>query len=104
MIVWGLFKKKVVIADNLSKYVELIYGSPNDYYGVSVIIATVFFTFQLYCDFSGYSDIAIGVAKLFGFRLMTNFRTPFFLQLLKSFGQDGIFLYPLGLKIMYIFL
>lgn len=84
LIVWGLFKK-VVIADNLSKYVELIYGSPNDYYGVSVIIATVLFTFQLYCDFSGYSDIAIGVAKLFGFRLMTNFRTPFFSTTIKEF-------------------
>ncbi|MCO6501209.1 MAG: MBOAT family protein [Vicingus serpentipes] len=84
MALWGLFKK-VVIADNLSKYVDIIYSSPEDYYGLSVIIATIFFTFQVYCDFSGYSDIAIGVARLFGFKLMTNFRTPLFSTSMKEF-------------------
>jgi alginate O-acetyltransferase complex protein AlgI len=84
MALWGLFKK-VVIADNLAKYVAIIYNSPEDYYGLSIIIATVFFTFQVYCDFSGYSDIAIGVARLFGFKLMTNFRTPLFSISMKEF-------------------
>ncbi len=81
---WGLFKK-VVIADNLSKYVAIIYSSPEDFYGLSIIIATVFFTFQVYCDFSGYSDIAIGVARLFGFKLTTNFSTPLFSKSMKEF-------------------
>lgn len=84
LILWGLFKK-VVIADNLSKYVDVIYAAPDDFYGLSIIIGTIFFTFQLYCDFSGYSDIAIGVAKLFGFKLMTNFRTPLFSSNFKEF-------------------
>lgn len=84
MSIWGLFKK-VVIADNLAKYVDIIYNSPEDFYGLSVIIGTVFFTFQLYCDFSGYSDIAIGISKLFGFKLMTNFKTPFFSSTTKEF-------------------
>ena len=84
LALWGLFKK-VVIADNLSKYVDIIYAAPDDFYGLSIIIATVFFTFQVYCDFSGYSDIAIGVAKLFGFKLMTNFRTPLFSTTMKEF-------------------
>jgi len=84
MGLWGLFKK-VVIADNLAKYVDLIYGAPESFYGISLIIGTVFFTLQLYCDFSGYSDIAIGVARLFGFKLMTNFRTPFFSTSVKEF-------------------
>lgn len=84
LALWGLFKK-VVIADNLAKYVDVIYAAPDDFYGLSIIIGTVFFTFQLYCDFSGYSDIAIGVAKLFGFKLVTNFRTPFFSTTMKEF-------------------
>jgi D-alanyl-lipoteichoic acid acyltransferase DltB (MBOAT superfamily) len=84
MSIWGLFKK-IVIADNLAKYVDVIYSSPEDFYGLSVIIGTVFFTFQLYCDFSGYSDIAIGISKLFGFKLMTNFKTPFFSSSTKEF-------------------
>jgi len=83
LILWGLFKK-VVIADNLAKYVDIVFSSPEDYYGISVIIATVCFTFQIYCDFSGYSDIAIGVSKLFGFKLMTNFRTPLFSSSIKE--------------------
>jgi len=83
MILWGLFKK-VVIADNLAKYVDIVYSTPENYYGFPILIATIFFTFQLYCDFSGYSDIAIGVARLFGFKLMTNFRTPLFSTSMKE--------------------
>jgi len=81
---WGLFKK-VVIADNLAQYVEVIYSNPDGFYGLSILITTILFTFQVYCDFSGYSDIAIGTARLFGFRLMTNFKTPLFSSSMKEF-------------------
>jgi len=74
-ILWGLFKK-VVIADNIARFVAVVYDSPEDFYGLSVIIAMVLFTIQVYCDFSGYSDTAIGVAQLFNFKLAVNFRTP----------------------------
>ncbi|MEL6673507.1 MAG: MBOAT family protein [Bacteroidota bacterium] len=84
LILWGMFKK-VVIADRLSVYVETVYGSPEAYSGLPVMLATLFFAFQIYCDFSGYSDIAIGTARLFGFDLMTNFRTPYFSTSLKEF-------------------
>ncbi|MFK7924716.1 MAG: MBOAT family protein [Bacteroidia bacterium] len=84
LILWGLFKK-VVIADRLSQYVEVVFNSPENFSGITIIIATVFFAFQIYCDFSGYSDIAIGTAKLFGFDLMVNFRTPYFSRSLKEF-------------------
>jgi len=84
LILWGLFKK-VVIADRLSEYVDAIYNNPAQFTGIAVIIGTVFFAFQIYCDFSGYSDIAIGTAKLFGFNLMTNFRTPYFSKSIKEF-------------------
>jgi len=84
MAFWGLFKK-VVIADNLSKYVDVVYSSPDEFYGLSILIATLLFTFQVYCDFSGYSDMAIGIARLFNFKLMTNFRTPLFSRSMKEF-------------------
>ena len=77
LIFWGLFKK-VVIADRLAILVDQIYGNPHSYSGVPLIIATYFYAFQIYCDFSGYSDIAIGSGKLLGFNLMTNFRTPYY--------------------------
>jgi alginate O-acetyltransferase complex protein AlgI len=77
MMLWGLFKK-VVIADRLSLYVDQVYGSPGEHRGFELIIATFFFAVQIYCDFSGYSDIAIGAARVMGFKLMTNFRKPYF--------------------------
>ncbi|MEM7104130.1 MAG: MBOAT family O-acyltransferase [Bacteroidota bacterium] len=77
LILWGLFKK-IVIADGLAHTVDLIYANPYDHSGLTILFATICFTFQIYADFSGYSDIAIGVARLFGFDLMTNFRTPLF--------------------------
>ena len=64
LMVWGYFKK-LVIADVLSSYVQTVYDSPRQYSGFSLVIAAVFFSIQIYCDFSGYSDIAIGVAKLY---------------------------------------
>jgi D-alanyl-lipoteichoic acid acyltransferase DltB (MBOAT superfamily) len=76
IILWGLFKK-VVIADRLALYVNGVYNQPEAYSGLPLIVATVFFAFQIYCDFSGYSDIAVGTARVLGFRLMDNFRQPY---------------------------
>lgn len=70
--------KKVVIADNLSPHVQAIFNDPSAHDGATLLVGAVFFAFQVYCDFSGYSDIAIGVGRLFGFSLMQNFRYPFF--------------------------
>ncbi|MFC1828170.1 MBOAT family O-acyltransferase [Thermodesulfobacteriota bacterium] len=76
LIVWGMFKK-VVIADRLAVYVDRVYAQPDLYSGASLAIATYFFAFQIYCDFSGYSDIAIGVARVLGYDIMQNFRLPY---------------------------
>jgi D-alanyl-lipoteichoic acid acyltransferase DltB (MBOAT superfamily) len=76
-IVWGFFKK-VVIADTCASNVEYIFSHNTGLDNVTLIFGVVFFSFQIYCDFSGYSDIAIGTAKLFGFRLMRNFNYPYF--------------------------
>ncbi len=72
---WGFFKK-LVIADRLALYVDAVYGNVNQHNGVSLLVATFFFSVQIYCDFSGYSDIAIGSAKVMGFKLMNNFNHP----------------------------
>lgn len=76
LMAWGLFKK-VVIADRLAVAVDTVYNNPTQYNSLSLIIATVFFTFQIFCDFSGYSDMAIGVSRIMGFKLMTNFNNPY---------------------------
>jgi alginate O-acetyltransferase complex protein AlgI len=76
LMLWGMFKK-VVVADRLGEVVNVAYADPARYAGPSMVIATVFFAFQIYCDFSGYSDIAIGCARVMGFRLMTNFDRPY---------------------------
>ena len=73
---WGFFKK-LVVADRLALYVNDVYAAPSQFNGLQLTIATVFFAYQIYCDFSGYSDIAIGSARVLGFRLMENFRTPY---------------------------
>jgi D-alanyl-lipoteichoic acid acyltransferase DltB (MBOAT superfamily) len=73
---WGFFKK-LVIADRLALYVNDVYGAPREFNGLQLTIATFFFAYQIYCDFSGYSDIAIGLARVLGFRLMENFQTPY---------------------------
>jgi D-alanyl-lipoteichoic acid acyltransferase DltB (MBOAT superfamily) len=86
LIVWGLFKK-VAIADRLAEYVNIVYSDPSGFSGLQEILATFFFTFQIYCDFSGYSDIAIGTAMILGFQLMTNFRRPYFAQSIREFWQ-----------------
>lgn len=85
-IFWGLFKK-IVIADRLSIAVNEFYNFPEEYHGLTLVLGTIFFAFQIYCDFSGYSDIAIGTARLFGFDLMTNFRTPYFSRSIGEFWR-----------------
>ena len=82
-MLWGLFKK-IVIADRLAIYVNEVYGRYETHSGLTLLMATVFFSFQIYCDFSGYSDIAIGAARVMGFKLMTNFNRPIFA---KSTGE-----------------
>lgn len=76
LMAWGLFKK-VVIADRLAIVADTVYNNPTQHNSLSLIIATVFFTFQIFCDFSGYSDMAIGAARIMGFKLMTNFNKPY---------------------------
>ncbi|MEA9356614.1 MBOAT family O-acyltransferase [Bacteriovorax sp. PP10] len=85
-IAWGLFKK-AVIADRLSILVNNVYSNPGEQSGLALTIATVFFAFQIYCDFSGYSDMAIGSAKVMGFKLMTNFNTPYFSKTISEFWK-----------------
>lgn len=85
-IAWGLFKK-VVIADRVAAYVNVVYGSPQDHHGSQLLLATLFFSFQIYCDFSGYSSIAIGTARILGINLMTNFRRPYLAMSIREFWQ-----------------
>lgn len=83
IMIWGLFKK-LVVADRLGIFVNGAYNNIDSQDGVTLMLATIFFSFQIYCDFSGYSDIAIGTARVMGFDLMTNFRRPI---LAKSTGE-----------------
>lgn len=77
LILWGLVKK-VVIADSLAPMVNEVFGNYQNLSGASLWLGAIYFAFQIYCDFSGYSDIAIGTSKLFGFELMSNFKFPYF--------------------------
>lgn len=86
LILWGLFKK-VVIADSLAPLVNDIFGNYGEYDGGTLWLGAVYFAFQIYCDFSGYSDIAIGVSKLFGFELMSNFKFPYFSRNIAEFWR-----------------
>lgn len=86
LMLWGFFKK-VVIADRLAIAVNQIYSNPQDYQGIHFILVTFFFTIQVYCDFSAYSDIAIGAAKVMGISLMKNFRRPFFASSIAELWQ-----------------
>ncbi len=85
-ILWGLFKK-IVIADNCAVFANQIFDNYQDYSGSTLILGAIFFTFQIYCDFSGYSDIAIGTARLFGFNLMQNFAFPYFSRDIAEFWR-----------------
>src|SRR5690606_32513297 len=85
-ILWGLFKK-IVIADNCAFYANLIFHNSSDYSGSTLVIGALFFTFQIYGDFSGYSDIAIGISKLFGIKLNKNFAFPYFSRDIAEFWR-----------------
>jgi alginate O-acetyltransferase complex protein AlgI len=85
-ILWGLFKK-MVIADNCAVFVNTIFDNHQDYSGSTLILGAVFFAFQIYGDFSGYSDIAIGTARLFGFNLKQNFAFPYFSRDIAEFWR-----------------
>lgn len=86
LFIWGLFKK-VVIADRLAIYVDRIYDNPELFSSSTLIVATLFFAVQIYCDFSGYSDMAIGSAKMLGFRLKQNFNLPYLANSIADFWK-----------------
>lgn len=81
------FLKKLVIADSMSRYVDNVFNHTEGASGLAFVIAIILFTFQIYCDFSGYSDIAIGVARLLGIRLMDNFKQPYYAASVREFWQ-----------------
>ena len=84
LMAWGFFKK-LAIADVIASYVDLAFGTPTKYDGFAFVVAMFLFSIQIYCDFSGYSDIAIGTAKLMGIDLMTNFKSPYFSMSVREF-------------------
>lgn len=86
LMAWGFFKK-LVIADNLALVVNTAYNSPNSLSGLSLLVSTYFFAFQIYCDFSGYTDIARGVSRIMGIELMENFRRPYFAKTVSEFWK-----------------
>jgi alginate O-acetyltransferase complex protein AlgI len=86
LILWGMFKK-VFIADNLAPIVDQIFGHYNDHNAATLLLGALAFSFQIYGDFSGYSDIALGTAKLFGFELLSNFRFPYFSRDISEFWR-----------------
>jgi alginate O-acetyltransferase complex protein AlgI len=86
LMLWGFFKK-IVIADRISLYTNTVFNHPYEYHYLNLIIAVLFFSIQIYCDFSGYSDIAIGAAKTMGFDLMINFNRPYFSKNIQEFWR-----------------
>ena len=109
LMIWGLFKK-IVIADNLAPYVNAVYADPHGFSGTAIATATVFFAFQIYCDFSGYSDTARGAARTLGFDLIRNFEQPYFSRnpvefwrrwhiSLSQWFQDYLY-FPLAMRFM----
>ncbi len=84
LMLWGAFKK-IGIADLVAPVVKTVYAAPQQFSGPVLLLATFFFAVQIYCDFSGYTDIAIGVARIMGFRLATNFRQPYFASTIADF-------------------
>jgi len=86
LLLFGFFKK-LVIADQAAIYVDRIHADPSGHEGLSLLVASYLFAFQLYCDFSGYSDIAVGSARLMGFRLMENFRAPYLSVTVRDFWR-----------------
>jgi len=85
-MLWGFFKK-IVIADNCAEYANEIFNNSNQYAGSTLVVGAILFAFQIYCDFSGYSDIAIGTSRLFGIDLMRNFAFPYFSRDMAEFWR-----------------
>lgn len=85
-MLWGFFKK-MVVADNAAFFVQKIFDAPESYHGLTLLVGAVLFSIQIYCDFSGYSDIAIGCARLFGIELRANFRFPYFSRNIAEFWR-----------------
>ncbi|MCB9353263.1 MAG: MBOAT family protein [Lewinellaceae bacterium] len=83
-ILWGFFKK-VAVADSLAPFVDQVFAAPETFGSMHLLIGVVFYSFQIYCDFSGYSDIAIGLARIMGFDFPENFRTPYFSRSFSEF-------------------
>jgi alginate O-acetyltransferase complex protein AlgI len=86
LMLWGFFQK-VVIADRLAYYVNEVYNHSDLYHGWTIWVATFFFAFQIFCDFSGYTDIARGAARILGYDIMLNFRRPYFARSIRDFWQ-----------------
>ena len=86
LMFWGFFQK-IVIADNLKNFVEIVYDNPTHYQGISIVLATLFFAVQIYCDFAGYTNIAIGAAHILGIKLIHNFKRPYFATSFRDFWQ-----------------
>jgi alginate O-acetyltransferase complex protein AlgI len=86
LIFWGMIKK-VVIADRLAQFAGPVFDHPHDYPGITIAMASVFFSFQIFCDFSGYTDIAIGSARVMGFKLMANFNKPYHSRSVSEFWK-----------------
>ncbi len=86
LMLWGFFKK-IVIADTLSGIVNKVFGNYTEYNGATLALAVIFFSIQIYCDFSGYTDIALGTSKLLGFELLSNFRFPYFSRNIAEFWR-----------------
>lgn len=85
-IIWGFFKK-IVVADSLAPFIEQCFNAPETFSSMHLLMGVIFYSFQIYCDFSGYSDIAIGLARMMGFDFPDNFRTPYFSQGFSEFWQ-----------------
>lgn len=86
LMAWGLLKK-VVIADRLARFTDPIFDHPKQYSSISILIASILFSYQIYCDFSGYSDMALGAARVMGFRLMRNFDHPYHASSISDFWR-----------------
>lgn len=112
LILWGLFKK-IVIADTIALSVNEIFLSPSEFNGGVLLLGVIYFSIQIYCDFSGYSDIAIGTAKLFGIQLSINFNYPYFAKSIPEFWRrwhislttwfNEYLFYPLSLKFVRLY-
>ncbi len=86
LVAWGLFKK-IIVADTLAFFVDWVYGSYETFYGFALLLASIFFTIQIYCDFSGYSDMAIGLARMLDIEIKENFRSPYFATSIQEFWR-----------------